>query len=243
MRRREDRKANQVAFQAEKVAATHLFHKLDPTKKQGSRRKGNSSRCPHQVKRPVPIPKDLSKGSISLWSSLAFVSGEEGFGQETARTGNRAEAGRKSGRSGWDPGPSHTQPYQSSREQHGVSKNIYSESKLMRHCISADNGRMWGWALQGRRPMHNQLLEPGEGQPCSQRRKSRPAPWGQRRRCRHTTLRRRPRAHPPLEQEHILDPHGCKEHCQPASLPHSSVEISSIAPSLKATQGCLEYLC
>lgn len=22
----------------------------------------------------------------------------------------------------------------------------------MRYCISADNGRMWGWALQGRRP-------------------------------------------------------------------------------------------
>lgn len=75
--------------------------------------------------------------------------GRRQLGQETA------EAGRRSGRSGLDPGPTHTQPYQSSREQRGVSKNIYSESNLMRYCISADNGRMWGWALQGRRLMHS----------------------------------------------------------------------------------------
>lgn len=83
----------------------------------------------------------------------------EGLGQQAARTGNRAEAGRRSGRGGQDPGPTRAQPYQSSGEQHSISKNIYSESKLMRYCISADNRRMWGWALQeGRSTQSTQSL-------------------------------------------------------------------------------------
>lgn len=40
--------------------------------------------------------------------------------------------------------------------------SLHSESKLMRYSISADNGRMWGRALQGRRP--TQLaLRPRQG--------------------------------------------------------------------------------
>lgn len=161
--------------------------------------------------------------------------GRRQLGQETA------EAGRRSGRSGLDPGPTHTQPYQSSREQRGVSKNIYSESNLMRYCISADNGRMWGWALQGRRPMHSAAGT--WGRPALQLKEEvKACTSGPSRPCRHTALSRMPGAHPPLEQEHVLDPHDCKEHCQPAS-PPPPVWKSLLHPSLKATQGPLEYLC
>ena len=117
-----------------------------------------------------PAPFRLPVPSLEISPVEAFLHGahwpllgwEEQLGQETARTGNPAEAGRSSGRRGRDPGPAHTEPYQPSREQRGVSKNIYSESKLTRYSISADNGRMWGQALQGRRPTQS-ALRPHQG--------------------------------------------------------------------------------
>lgn len=124
---------------------------------------GSGPLSPVPLRLPLPPLKIKSGGSLSPWSSLAFVSLTGGLGQEAARTGNRAEAGRRSGRGGQDPDPAHAQPYQPSGEQQGVSKNIYSESKLMRYCISSNNRRMWGRALQGRRPTPAAAHRPDEG--------------------------------------------------------------------------------
>lgn len=168
--------------------------------------------------------------------------GRRQLGQEAQQ---RPEGGQEEG--GWVPGPTHAQPYQPSRDQRGVSKNIYSESKLTRYCISADNGRMW--VLQGRRSTQSGrgcIRAPGAGARPAQhrwRRKWSPAPWGQSRRWgqRHTAASRKPGAHPAaLQQERILDPHSCKEHLLPASPFHPTPLWD---PSLKISQGPLEYLC
>lgn len=138
-------------------------------------------------------------------------------GQEAEQRpeGGQEEAGRV-------PDPAHAQPDQPSREQHGISKNIYSESKLTRYCISADNGRMW--VLQGRRPTQSgrgSIRATGAwGRPAKRRgRKWSPAPWGQSRRWRLTAASRKPGAHAALQQDRILAPRNCKEHLPPASPP------------------------
>lgn len=110
----------------------------------------------------------------------------------------------------------------------------------MRPCISTDNGRMSGGPSreEGQRnhpglPQdHRSLGKAGRAVP---REGAKPSSWGRSRHRRCTALARLPGAHPPLEREHILDSHNCKEHRRPASPPHASMEISA-DPSLRATR-------
>ena len=117
---------------------------------------GSSPLSPVPLCLPLASLKVATRGRLLPWRLRRGLAGG-------SRAGNSAEAGKRSGRGGQDPTPARTRPYQPSGEQQGVSKNIYSESKLMKYCISADNGRMWGGALQGRRPTQSaQRLHRGD---------------------------------------------------------------------------------
>lgn len=99
-----------MAFAGAKVAAAHLFHKRDFPGKRAPRREREFI----QVSPPGQGPVPLHHSSLQISPEEAFLLGahwpllsrEEGLGQEAARTGSRAEAGRRSGRSwtgGWAP--------------------------------------------------------------------------------------------------------------------------------------------
>lgn len=95
------------------------------------------------VPSPPQRPDQRKPFSAELWPLLGW---EARLRQEATGTGNRAEAGRRSGRDRQDPGPLTPCPT-SLQESYMVFPKIFtvslqSKSKLMRYCISADNGRM-----------------------------------------------------------------------------------------------------
>lgn len=212
-----------------------LRRKGRPTGEKGSHPgvpTGSDPPSPVPLGLPLPSLKIESRGSLSPWSSLAFVSLTRGLGQEAARTGNRAEAGRRSGRGGQDPGPAHTQPYQSSGEQQGVSKNIYSESKLMSYCISTDNGRMWSQPCRGEDQRQQPIgctrdLELGEGPPTTTRGGSQALHPGARAGTGDNgSPSLLPGPQPPREQEDFLDPprlQRASPTCLPAPTQHGDL--------------------
>lgn len=132
-----------MAFDGEKVMATNLVHILDSTKEKSKTQVGNRLHpgVPVPPSLPLPSPTKPPGGlcpSLQLTGLCPAARRDLGKGSKD-RKQQRQEGGQEEADK--TPASLHS-ALQPSGEQSSVSKNIYSESKLIRYYISTDNGRM-----------------------------------------------------------------------------------------------------
>lgn len=205
--------------------ATKLFHTPGSTGEEGKAR-GGKGLCPvlPATQSAPPTPRRPEEEAFLPTAPWPLSGCDEGFGQEAE---DRKQQKQEGGQEKADETPASSYSALSTfRTAKQCFQKYLHASKLMRHSISSDNGRMWGWVLQGRRSTQS---APGAVQGDQA--------WGKASltQLKEEILARQPWGQQcmplfPLEKESMLHSQSCTKCLQPAFPPPSSMKISSTGP-------------
>lgn len=144
-----NRKASKVDFDGERLRLlSYSTHWLSLGRKAMSGEgKGFAPLSLGHPVSPSQLPKNSYRGSFLPTVPWPLSSCDEGLGQEAE---GRKQQRQEGGQEGADetPASSHSALPTFRTAKQRFQKYLH-ESKLMRDCISSDNGRMWGWSSRG----------------------------------------------------------------------------------------------
>lgn len=143
----ENRKASKVAFDGERLwQLSYSTHWVTLGRKARPRRERACPVVSGPPSLPLPPQEPLQRKPFSPTAPCPLSGCDEGLGQEAE---DRKQQKQEGGQEEADETPASSY---SALPAFRIAKQCFQkylhESKLMKHYISSDNGRMWGWLVQ-----------------------------------------------------------------------------------------------